>query len=241
MKSTMLSLTVLMAASTAFAGLTETGSSRFVDGVVNNGLSGGSNVTVPYSEVGPASGSWTGGDYISSFGNPVDPYSDADMYQSSTIEPGHYYGTIYTGVIVDPASNSLNFPSSDAQAFFSVDFTLSTSEDFTLTGWINPYGLENGITSQVTVSIINTGIGGTPTQIIASGVNDLYQPFNVSDTLLAGDYRFEVHAVSNAQALGETYYFNGGADSTWDMSITPEPASLALLAMGGLVCLRRRR
>ena len=144
-------------------------------------------------------------------------------------------------MIVDPANNSLNFPSSDAQAFFSVDFTLSTSEDFTLTGWINPYGLENGITSQVTVSIINTGIGGTPTQIIASGVNDLYQPFNVSDTLLAGDYRFEVNAVSNAQALGETYYFNGGADSTWDMTITPEPASLALLAMGGLVCVRRRR
>lgn len=241
MKSTLFSLTVLVATSSALAGVTETGTNRYVDGVVNNGLSGGDNITVPYNEVGPASGSWLGGDYISSFGNPIHPFSDAELYQNSTVEPGHYYGTIYNGVVVDPANSSLNFPSSDAQSLFAVDFTLSTPEDFTLTGWINPYGLEDGITSQVTVSIINTGVGGTPTQIIASGGNDLYQPFNVTDTLLAGDYRFEVFAIANAQALGETYYFNGGADSTWDMSITPEPASLALLAMGGLVCLRRRR
>ncbi len=241
MKTKILTLALLACSNTALAGLTETGTSRYVDSVANNGLAGGSNVTVTYNDVGPASGAWTGGDYISSFGNPIDPYSDADTYQSSTVDPGHYFGTIYNGVIVDPASSSLNFPSSDASSLFAVDFTLSTPEDFTLTGWINPYGLESGITSQVTVSIINTGVGGTPTQVISTGTNDLYDPFNVSDTLLAGDYRFEVFAIANAQALGETYYFNGGADTTFDMTITPEPASLALLAMGGLICLRRKR
>lgn len=241
MRTQLLILAALACSTAAFAGVAETGTSRYVDGVVNNGLAGAGNVTVLHNEVGPASGSWIGGDYITSFDVSGDPYSDAEIYQNSTVDPGHYSGTIYTSVIVEPSGSSLNFPSSDASSLFAVDFTLSTSEDFALSGWINPYGLENGITSQVTVSIINTGIGGTPTQVISSATNDFYEPLNVSDTLLAGDYRFEVFAVSNAQALGETYYFNGGADTTWDMTITPEPASLALLGLGGLVCLRRRR
>lgn len=241
MKSILFSLTILTMHTAVMAGVTETGTTRTVDSFVDNGMAGGSNFTNSLSDSGPANGTWVGGDYISSFNVPDDPYSEADVYQNSTVEPGHYSGTIYTGVIVDPALNPLNFPSADAQSLFAVDFTLSTPEDFTLTGWINPYGLENGITSQVTVSIINTGVGGTPTQVISTGINDLYDPFNVTDTLLAGDYRFEVFAIANAQALGENYYFNGGADSTFDMTITPEPASLALLAMGGLICVRRRR
>ncbi len=241
MKTKIMTLAVLAFNTAAFAGLTVTGTDRTVDSNVNNGMAGGDNIVVTLSDSGPASGSWVGGDYTTSFGLPDNPYSDADVYQSSTIDPGHYSGTIYTGVIVEPVGNPLNFPSSDASSLFAVDFTLSTPEDFTLTGWINPYGLENGITSQVTVSIINTGVGGTPTQVISTGTNDFFDSFNVSDTLLAGDYRFEVFAIANAQALGETYYFNGGADTTFDMTITPEPASLALFAIGGLVCLRRNR
>lgn len=241
MRTPILTLALLTCNTAAFAGLTQTGASRYVDSAANNGMAGGSNITVTLNDVGPTSGSWVGGDYISSFGTGGDPYSDADVFQNSTIDPGHYFGSIFTGVIVEPVGNPLNFPSSDAASLFAVDFSLSTPEDFTLTGWINPYGLENGITSQVTVSIINTGVGGTPTQVISTGTNDFFESFNVTDTLLAGDYRFEVFAISNAQALGEDYFFNGGADTIFDMTVTPEPASLALLAMGGLFCLRRKR
>lgn len=240
MKSLMFSLAVLTLHTAAMAGLTETGTTRTVSSFVDNGMVGGDNVTNSHSDTGPATGAWIGGDYVTSLDDPDNPFSDADVFHNTTIDPGHYFGSIYTAVIVDPASNPLNFPSSDAESLFAVDFTLSTPEDFTLTGWINPYGLESGITSQVTVSIINTGVGGTPTQVISTGINDFYEPFDVTDTLLAGDYRFEIHAIANAQALGEHYWFNGGADTTFDMSITPEPASLALLAVGAVVVLRRR-
>ncbi len=56
--------------------------------------------------------------------------------------------------------------------------------------------------------------------------------------LAPGRYTFSVSATSDAGALGHS---DGRSDAYAQLTITPEPATLSLLAIGGMSLLRRRR
>jgi len=235
MKTLISMIAIVVIASTVNAGVIESASNRTAFANSDNGL-GLSNTD---SDSSAATGDWLADLSVDSYG--AGPGGFSSSYQDSTINPRSYSGNIYNYLAADPDGDPFNLPSSYAASDFSVDFTLTSMEEFTITGWINPYRDYDDVTSDITVSIINLGGGGSPTQVIASASDADYVPFNVTDTLLAGDYRFEVATVVTATASFIDFYISGGADATWDMTLTPEPASLALLAMGGMVCLRRRR
>jgi len=229
----------LACSSVALASVIETGAARttFVDS--DNSLTGGSAVHNSDSDSGPTSGNWVSNLAVDSYGAGPGGFATSD--HDTTIAPGAYSGTIYNYVGADPNGDIFNLPSSYASSSFTVDFTLTTAETFNINGWVNPYRDDSGVSGDVSITILNMGGGGSPTQVIASASDDAYLPFDVTNSLLPGDYRLEVSTVVSAQAVFIDYYITGGADANFNMTITPEPTSLALLALGGCVCLRRRR
>jgi PEP-CTERM motif len=113
-----------------------------------------------------------------------------------------------------------------------VRWTSPISGPVTLVGSFGAGDHGSGIEGNVDVHVITTNGAGTVTGDLFDVLNTpSTQPFNLTTTVAAGNTVDFV--VGNA---GNWYY-----DSTpITVTITPEPATLSLLALGGLALLRRR-
>ncbi len=228
MRSTLLSITVLVFTSAAMAGVTETDTERFTRTVIglDNTSSG------PTQNDGPS----IYGDFIDSQIVHKDDGSDsadANVIHTSNVSPASYTADLDTYAFLD--YTGFFGASTDADTEFNVSFTLDSAMDFSITGNAETTGSGSG----VFISIANVGVGGSPNQSIVNiSLSNNNVVINSAGTLLPGDYELRSRATAGF-AFGPT----GTTTATTDfaMTLTPEPASLALLAMGGLAIVRRRR
>ncbi|GJM24565.1 MAG: hypothetical protein DHS20C16_09800 [Phycisphaerae bacterium] len=228
MRSTLLSLTVLMFTTAAMAGVTETNTDRFNYTLI--GLDGGSDG--PNTNTGPSIfGNFT--DTLSTTLNDGPDTATAIADQTSNVAPAAYDADLDAFASID--YSGFFGGSTDSNTEFNVSFTLDSSMDFSIDG----VAATSGTGSGVFISIANVGVGGTPTQSIVNislGNNNV--TIDSDGTLLPGDYELRARATAG--------FFTDGAHTTdastnFSMVLTPEPASLALLAIGGMTVLRRRR
>lgn len=228
MRSLLLSLTVLTFSSAVMAGVTETNTERFTYTLIglDNTSSG------PTQNVGPSIyGNFTDAQIVHKDDGPDS--ADANASQNSNVAPAAYDANLDTFAFLD--YSGFFGASTDATTEFNVSFTLDSSMDFSINGTAATTGSGSG----VFISIANVGVGGTPSQSIVNiSLSNNNVVINSAGTLLPGDYELRAQATAGF-AFGPT----GTTTATTDfaMTLTPEPASLALLAMGGMTVLRRRR
>ncbi|HNO76940.1 MAG TPA: PEP-CTERM sorting domain-containing protein [Phycisphaerae bacterium] len=228
MRSTLLSLTVLMFTTAAMAGVTETNTERFTYTLIGlDNTSAG-----PTQNDGPSIyGNFTDAQIVHKDDGPDS--ADANASQNSNVAPASYDADLDTFAFLD--YSGFFGASTDATTEFNVAFTLDSSMDFSIDGLAETTGSGSG----VFISIANVGAGGTPSQSIVNislGNNNV--TIDADGTLLPGDYELRARATAGF-AFGPTGTTTAATNFT--MTLTPEPASLALLAMGGLTILRRRR
>ncbi len=228
MRSLLLSLTALMISSTAMAGVTETNTDRFTYTLIglDNTSSG------PTQNFGPSIfGNFNDSQIVHKDDGPDS--ADANATQDSNVAPASYDADLDTFAFLD--YSGFFGASTDATTEFNVAFTLDSAMDFSIDGVAATTGSNSG----VFISIANVGVGGTPSQSIVNislGANNIV--IDADGSLLPGDYELRAQATAGF-AFGPTGTTT--ATTNFAMNLTPEPASLALLAMGGLTILRRRR
>lgn len=134
-------------------------------------------------------------------------------------------------------SASTDFDAISAQVsgetLLSIQFRLFEPHTYTLTG-----------------SLAKQGGSGTFTQVRLRPVGeaDIFQttatgPFDDSGTLIAGDYELIAKASVN-RIISDSSAFNLSAsfdNLAFDIEVVPEPQTLTLVALAGLMVLRRRR
>lgn len=228
-------IALLGLARTAAAGLTEITSTRYVlsdaeGGVVHDG---------PYQSNGPSP--------YGAFNNAAAESSAVDgnnggtcgAYQTSSISPGLYTASLDTWA--SAFGDGSDFSSAYAQSHFEVKFTLTSTEAYSISGLAGAFGAINGETSKTTIKINNLGGGGTPTFLVFEETND-YLNFSSSGSLLPGMYSLTIDSLSIVDRTFESGFGDANAGvPNMTMTITPEPASLALMLVGGVLVIRRRR
>lgn len=220
-------------ATIAHAGVIETASTRF-DLVFSEG---GFTTDGPTQVNGPSIyGDFD--DFLFSSAAEGGNGGSSNAGQTSTIAPGNYSVNLDTRA--DAFGDGSDFASAYAESHFEVSFTLTSSEDFNISGpFGGAFGQINGETSRTQIIIESLG-GGSPTQTILDETND-YPSFNVSGTLLPGDYKLTANSLSIVDRIFESGFGDANAGTVFNMTITPEPSSLGLVVLGSLSLIRRRR
>ncbi len=146
---------------------------------------------------------------------------------NSTVMP--LSGAQHLELVIDNQAN--NF----AGAFQDVE-GLSEGEEITFSVWAKNVGLDSG-GSEMRIewrdSVSNTEISRTPN--LVPSLTSEYTLITLTDNVPAGaDTARVVYAIQSfGGALNQNVYLD-------DASVIPEPASMALLGLGGLALLRRR-
>jgi hypothetical protein len=227
-------LSLLTFSTVARAGVIETASSR--TSLVDADTGTGAHTTD--SSTGPSIYGLFD-DSLTTEAHDGDLFAQGNTYHNSTIAPGHYSGLLDINATADAGQGGFDIVDGFAQTKLSVNFTLNTSMDFAIAG--NLYAVENdfGDTALAKVVIKNLGGGGSPTQVIGQEHDDLAF-FNVSGSLLPGSYQLEIETLAVTSRVFVTSWSETRAGVDFNMTLTPEPGALALLALGGLAVLRRR-
>jgi len=160
-----------------------------------------------------------------------EPFSaTADAWQNSTIAP-----TVLTADLRADAAQQADYGTGEATSLYKIVFDIPASRPATLTVELDINVFDSWTEARVELSGVDLFV-----------LNEASMPFGVgSDTfsitrdynLAPGQYTFSVEAASTA-ASGSA---SGRADTYAQLTIIPEPATLSLLALGGLTVLRRRR
>lgn len=234
MKSAFVSALALAFATTALqASVIETGSDRYDYALAAS--SGGSDG--PYQNNGPTIyGNFD--DTTTATASDSGGSGDARGQQTSSIDPGLYVADLEAYA----SASAVAFESGSARsdAYFEVDFTLSSAADFTLDGNASV----NGGDSVMQISLANVGSGGTPTQSLVNFIGgNASTPLSFAGSLLPGDYELRAHAFTDISYFFEFDDLSNSSTAAADFTftLTPEPASFALVLLGGFVTLRRRR
>lgn len=166
----------------------------------------------------------------------VTPFSaTASGVQNSAILGNGMFGT--GSAAANCTGGATTFSSAEGSSFFSVTFTLNSNADYTLTGSIS--------------SAIAGGSGGggaglalydSLANVVESiEVNDSgFDSILASGSLSSGTYTMLAFANSSASADFANTNSSASADYEFDLTFTPEPASLLLLGFSGLLLARRR-
>lgn len=229
----MCALAIAFTATVASAGVVETGSDRY-----DYALAAGAGTSDgPYQNNGtPIYGNFT--DTTSATASDSGGSGDARGQQTSSIDPGLYVADLeaFAAASAEPFESG----SARADAYYEVSFTVTSPVDYMLTG----DGSVNGGDSVLQIRLVNVGSGGSPTETFVNFIGgNSSTTLNESGTLLPGDYELRAHAWTDI-----SYFFEFGAESNsstsaanFTMTLTPEPSSIVLLAIGGLAAVRRRR
>ncbi len=219
----------------ANAGVVETAASRTMLVDVDTSVGPTDNFT----DSTTAMGNWLSDPVVGIFSSGYG--GTAFGYHNTDINPGAYSGVLSMGASAD-GGDGFGLPSAYAESTLTIDFTLDTTMDFTISGFVDAFGDGSSDACLAEVAIANVGVGGSPTQLIAS-VDEAgsYTPFAVSGVLLAGDYQLQVESLAISQRLFESGYSSPFADVNFSMTVTPEPSSLALIGLGAVAMLRRKR
>ncbi len=142
-------------------------------------------------------------------------------------------------------NHNLATPRTDAQLGYSFTFTLNTSFDLEELVVASTHTNNSGNSDQAFASDLVISVsGGTLGSAITDTINEDYGAFDAyhdvtfdltGNTLGAGTYTVQVHQ-SNMPS--------GGAYASYDgvtLTAVPEPSSTALLGLGGLALILRRR
>ena len=230
-------LIVCAGSAIANAGIAEVSSERLIRTDSN---AGGSQDGI-YDVYGPAIyGAFS--DDVSSYQDGGDgSYGSGYAYQNTTIDPGHYYGSTEAYASAEPDDIGFGISDGYGSSRVEVEFTITGTESFVLTGTGGGFGSINGAWASDSYVAIESITGGTPTQVFLDE-DDNYINFGGSGPLLPGDYRFVVDSVAGIQFIFDTgSYVDTNAGVSFDLAITPTPSSLALLGFAGAVSTRRRR
>ncbi len=194
--------------------------------------------TGPTAQVvnGPASG------LFEDFSNEVSYWEgnsggSANAYQISNLGGGVY--SAYLDVRADAQGNGSGFAFMGAQSRYSVDFSLGTATEYTMSGWAIAFGMINGEHSESVIQLINLDTSAVTTFAFS---DDDYVQFDLAGTLAAGNYRLYADATAWVDRTFGTGFGDANASSEFVFTLIPAPSgALALLVCGGMVGVRRRR
>lgn len=223
-------LALAMFATVAQASVIETASERFNYGLV--GLDNASDG--PTTHFGPTIYGLFD-DTVSTSATDGPDSGTGIASQTSTIDPASYSADM-SAVSTLSYSGFFGFGSSDANSEFEVEFTVSAPVDFSIDGSASV----NGGGNLASVSLVRIGGVGTPTQSFANLQGTDSSIIDVDGSLLPGNYALRARVTAGESAFGDSVY-SGDASANFTMTLTPEPSSLALIALGGFAALRRRR
>ncbi len=230
-------LAAVGSATFAHAGFIETASTRLVrTDAVATGLQDGVHTIFGPSIYGVMN------DDVSSFqSGDAGAYGNGFAYQNTTISAGAYSGVVEAIASADPGSSGFDIVNGYASSELYVEFTVTGTTEFDLSGNGGGFGTVNGaLRSHSYVAIESLG-GGTATQVFLQE-DDLYTTFAGSGTLLAGDYRFVVTSTTIIDFIFDSGPFiEGNASVTFDLTFVPAPSTAALFGLAGLTATRRRR
>lgn len=154
---------------------------------------------------------------------------------STTLLEATGYGQVDAGADADTEGIG------SAESIFRVDFTLDEGSTWSLAGTIAESG---GAASEVYVWLVRS----STVDVLYASADDTTVPFSEELSLLAGQYSLMARANLFTEAhpdIPGVAPFSDGPFGTGEYSVrlelVPEPATLSLLAMGGLALLRRRR
>ncbi len=232
--------TAFLGGSTLLADATITRDDRFLETSASVTDFGGT-VDGPFTSLTPMDVSGFAGAFNQSIGyDLLSPAAAAEADsladQVSTLDGTTTFSSITATGNANVDGNT-EFDAISSQAFaesnFEFDFEILVAHDFTLTGALNTRS--SGTT--VRAKLFTVGGGTEYYSLTAEGTID------GMGTLPAGEYTLQLLARSNRAVADGTIY---NSDASYDNVVLtlvaiPEPATLALLGLGGLVMVRSRR
>ena len=198
------------------------------------------------AEATMSSGEQTDSDYASDFatgfelfnssvaataglGDPNDPVTaSSTVAQMSQILAASILGTGTVGTGADPNTPGY-FPYAWGNSYFDVSFEITTELTYSLVGQLDVLITGSGVGF---AGIMFSGPGGS---IFELEIEDGSEPFDVSGLLAPGEYSLAAYSEASVDADGAT------ASGQFDFNLTliPEPTSLALIVCLGLLGARR--
>lgn len=173
---------------------------------------------------------------------PPEAGAEGEATQNSSIEPNgisatggahcEAFGEMYE---VDPGPPPVIEESEaycDGSSDFGVVFTVGQTSTWTLTGTMSIWGFSD----HVAITFYED-----TTELLYAELDHTGGPDTIDETFVltpGKDYSLTAMAYACAMAYGDSYE-TGGAD--FDMTFVPEPATLSLLAVGGIGLLLKRK
>jgi len=231
MKTTTLAMTAIaIATASALASVSTTSVNRFDLCEYDVAFTGPTSV----QNSGPAAGLFDDFTDASYWEGSVGGSSYAD--QVTNVGPGVYSGMV--DAAANTQGNGFDFSFHGAQSHYEVGFSVSSASSYSLTGWVNAWGAINGEYSVADFSLVNTD---TSAVIAASSTDTDFLTFDASGTLSAGNYALIADATSWVDRTFATGFGDATSTVSFELTIVPAPGSAALLGLGGLLAIRRRR
>lgn len=206
-----------------------------VDRFILLSTQGGSTIDGPYTFNGPDSGPWSTFEFSAVF---EDNGGSTGGFQDTTIDVGigAYWGEV--DARADAFSNGTGIARSYCQSHFAIDFSLFSTGDYTLSGFVNAFGTINGELSEAYIRLLDVGSNSV---IWSLAVDNAFEAYNQMGTLPAGNYRFQADALT----IVDHSFMNSWGESTatvnFNLTVTPAPGPASLLALGMAGFAGRRR